>query len=45
MARGGPRDLASKPETPRLAGESWDLNKNEQDFGEQKNPPKPHANP
>jgi hypothetical protein len=31
---------ASKP-----GGESWDFDKDEQDFGEKKNPPKPHANP
>jgi hypothetical protein len=39
------RDLTSKPTTSRLDKESWDFDKNEQDFGEEKNPPKPHANP
>jgi hypothetical protein len=44
-AGGIPRDLASKPATSRPDGESWDFGKNEQDFGEENNPPKPHANP
>jgi hypothetical protein len=44
-AGGTPRDLALKPATPRPDGESWDLDENEQDFGEEENPPKPHANP
>jgi hypothetical protein len=44
-AGGIPRDLASKPATFRPNQESWDFDKNEQDFGEEKNPPKPHANP
>jgi hypothetical protein len=38
-------DLASKPATSRLDGKSWDFDENEQDFGEEKNPPKSHANP
>jgi hypothetical protein len=25
--------------------ESWDFDESEQDFGEKKNPPKPHASP
>jgi hypothetical protein len=33
--------LASKPETSRSNQESWNFDKNEQDFGEEKNPPKP----
>jgi hypothetical protein len=45
MAGGVPRDLASKPATSSLDGKSWDFGENEQDFGEEKNPPKPHANP
>jgi hypothetical protein len=32
--------LASRPD-----GESWDFDENEQDFGEEKNPLKPHASP
>jgi hypothetical protein len=40
-----PRDLASKPATSRPDEESWDFDGNEQDFGEEKNPLKPHANP
>jgi hypothetical protein len=44
-AGGVPRDLASKPATSRPDKESWDFDGNEQDFGEEKNPPKPHANP
>jgi hypothetical protein len=40
-----PQDLASKPTTSRPDEESWDFDGNEQDFGEEKNPPKPHANP
>jgi hypothetical protein len=42
---GIPRDLASEPVISRPGRESWDLDKNEQDFGEKKNPQKPHANP
>jgi hypothetical protein len=45
MAGGIPRNLASKPAISRPDGESWDFDENEQDFGEKKNPPKPHANP
>jgi hypothetical protein len=44
-AGGVPRDLASKPRTYRLDEESWDFDGNEQDFSEEKNPPRPHANP
>jgi hypothetical protein len=44
-AGGVPRDLASKPATSRPDKESWDFDRNEQDFGEERNPPKPHANP
>jgi hypothetical protein len=39
------RDLSSKPATSRPDKESRDLDGNKQDFGEEKNPPKPHANP
>jgi hypothetical protein len=45
MAGGVPRYLTLKPATPRPDRESWDFNGNKQDFGEEKNPPKPHANP
>jgi hypothetical protein len=44
-AGGIPRGLASKPATSRPDGESWDFDENEQDFGKERNPPKPHANP
>jgi hypothetical protein len=40
-----PRDLTSTSITSRPDNGSWDFNGNEQDFGEDKNPPKPHANP
>jgi hypothetical protein len=29
----------------RLSRRSWDSDKDEQDFGEKRNPPKPHASP
>jgi hypothetical protein len=45
MAGNTSRDLSSRPTTPRPDEESWDFDENEQDFGEEKNPPKPHANP
>jgi hypothetical protein len=45
MVGGVPHDLASKPATSRPDKESWDSDGNKQDFGEEKNPPKPHANP
>jgi hypothetical protein len=45
MARGIPRGSALKLATSRSDEESWDLDENGQDFGEKKNPPKPHANP
>jgi hypothetical protein len=44
-AGGIPRDFASKSTTSRPDKESWDFDGNEQDFGEERNPPKPHANP
>jgi hypothetical protein len=37
--------LASKPATSRPDEESWDFDGSEKDFGEEENPPKPHANP
>jgi hypothetical protein len=44
-AGGVPCDLTSKPATSRPDRESWDFDRNERDFGEERNPPKPHANP
>jgi hypothetical protein len=44
-AGGVPCDLASKPATSRPDKESWDFDGNKQNFGEEENPPKPHANP
>jgi hypothetical protein len=44
-AGGVPCNLASKPATSRPYKESWDFDEDEEDFGEKKNPPKPHANP
>jgi hypothetical protein len=38
-----PRDLTSRAATSRSDEESWDFDGIEQDFGEEKNPPKPHA--
>jgi hypothetical protein len=40
-----PQDLTSRPITSKSNKESWDFDENKQDFGEKKNPPKPHANP
>jgi hypothetical protein len=37
--------LASRPTTSKPDEESWDFDGNKQDFGKEKNPPKPHANP
>jgi hypothetical protein len=42
---GVPHDSALKPATSRQDKESCDFDRNEQDFGEEKNPLKPHANP
>jgi hypothetical protein len=39
------RDLTPKPATSGPDKESWDFDRNKHDFGEEKNPPKPHANP
>jgi hypothetical protein len=39
------QDMTSRPTTSRSDKESWDFDGNEQDFGEEKNPLKPHANP
>jgi hypothetical protein len=40
-----PQDLTSRPTVSELDEESWDFDGDEQDFGEERNPPKPHANP
>jgi hypothetical protein len=40
-----PQDLTSRSTASRSNDESWDFDENEQDFGEERNPPKPHANP
>jgi hypothetical protein len=40
-----PGDLASRLTVSEPDEESWDFNGNKQDFGDEKNPPKPHANP
>jgi hypothetical protein len=45
MAGGVLHDLALKPAASRPDGESWDFDENEQDFSEEENLPKPHANP
>jgi hypothetical protein len=45
MAGEVPHDLASESAISRLGKESWDFDGNKQDFGKEKNPPKPHANP
>jgi hypothetical protein len=37
-----PRDLTSRTLTSRPDNGSWDFDGNEQDFGEERNPPKPH---
>jgi hypothetical protein len=42
-ARGVPRNSTSRPVTSRPDKESWDFDGNKQDFGEERNPPKPHA--
>jgi hypothetical protein len=45
MAGGVQHDLAPKLVTSKPDEESRDFDGNERDFGEEKNPPKPHANP
>jgi hypothetical protein len=40
-----PQDLTSRPIASESNKESWDFDEDGQDFGEKKNPPKPHANP
>jgi hypothetical protein len=39
------QDLTSRPITSESNKGSWDFNEDKQDFGEKKNPPKPHASP
>jgi hypothetical protein len=45
MAGNTLRDSTSRIATFRPDKESWDFDGNKQAFGEEKNPPKPHANP
>jgi hypothetical protein len=40
-----PQDLTSRLMASRPDKESWDFDGNKQDFGKEKNLPKPHANP
>jgi hypothetical protein len=40
-----PQDLTSRPDTYESNRESWDFDEDEEDFGEKRNPPKPHASP
>jgi hypothetical protein len=40
-----PQNLTSRPIASESNKESWDFDEDGQDFGEKKNPPKPHANP
>jgi hypothetical protein len=42
------RSIPRRPEElreARLSRRSWDFDEDEQDFGEKRNPPKPHASP
>jgi hypothetical protein len=40
-----PQDLTSRPIASESNKEFWDFDEDEQDFGEKRNPPKPHASP
>jgi hypothetical protein len=40
-----PQDLVTKPAIFEPEGESWNFDNNVRDFGEEENPPKPHADP
>jgi hypothetical protein len=44
-AGNAPQGLTLRPMASRPDKESWDFDGNEQDFGEERKPPKPHANP
>jgi hypothetical protein len=43
------RENSARPDlddwSSRAGPESWDFDEDEQDFGEKRNPPKPHASP
>jgi hypothetical protein len=45
MAEGTPQDSTSMTRATKLDQKSWDIDEDEQDFGEKRNPPKPHASP
>jgi hypothetical protein len=45
IAGGTPRDLTSRTRVSKPDQKSWDFDESEQDFGEKRNPPKPHASP
>jgi hypothetical protein len=45
MAGKTPQGPASTIRSTKLSRRSWDFDEDEQDFGEKKNPPKPHASP
>jgi hypothetical protein len=40
-----PQDSTSMIRATKPDQKSWDFDKSEQDFGEKRNPPKPHASP
>jgi hypothetical protein len=44
-ARRTPQDSTSMLRATKPDQKSWDFDKDEQDFGEKRNPPKPHASP
>jgi hypothetical protein len=45
MAGGALRNVSSKTRATEPGQKSWDFDESEQDFGEKRNPPKPHASP
>jgi hypothetical protein len=45
MAGGASQDPASTTRATKPDQKSWDFDEDEQDFGEKRNPPKPHASP
>jgi hypothetical protein len=45
IAGNTPQDLTSRPTASESNKESWDFDEDEQDFGEKRNPLKPHADP
>jgi hypothetical protein len=44
-AGGTLQDSTSMTRATKLDQKSWDFDEDEQDFGEKRNPPKPHASP